>query len=242
MQGNAIESINVEGQERSGTKWAHIQFEDPQQAAAVRDKLDNYVLAGRMLTAKPAGLHNATQSNMMEAKLNMFWHTGVSTGVGFVHFAVAEAANDAIIHIHERPLSGRQLKVKAAPELKLAKQETVKLELGADGTYSGRVEGGKTGLALRFPVRISDLPPDADEITLRDHFQAFGNVASVSMIRKESPPAADEEDFMEVITKLITLAPAQPGRFSIVSQVSAPPCTDTSFHVLLLNVFNANMP
>ena len=183
VQGNAIESISVEGQERSGTKWAHIQLEDPQQAVAVKDKLDKYVLAGKMLTAKPAGLHNATQSNMMEAKLNMFWHTGVSLGVGFVHFAVA------------------------------------------DGTYSGRVVGGKTGLALRFPVRISDLPPDADEITLRDHFQAFGNVASVSMMRKESPSAADDGDFALTLQMLLSMAPETPGCFSIVSQVSTTPCS-----------------
>ena len=220
LQDSAIESISVEGQERSNTKWAHVQLEEPHQAAAVVDKLHDYVLAGKALVVKPAGLHNATQSNMMEAKLNIFWHTGVSTGVGFVQFAVAEAANDAIIHNGEHPLRGQALQVKAAPELRIAKQEVIKLQVAADGTYTGRAEEDKPGLALRFPVRISGLPKDADEITLRDHFQSFGNVAGVSMCRKDAPFTEDEEDFAVTSMKLLSMAPEQPGRFLPVSQVS----------------------
>lgn len=221
LQGTAIQSISVEGQERSKNKWAHIQLEEPSQAAAVEAKLNDYVLNGKVLTAKPAGMHNVTQSNMMEARLNMFWHTGVSTGTGFVQFANAEAANDAIVYNAGHPLHGQVLQVKAAPDLQLAKQDKVKLEVAADGTYNGRVEGGRTGLALRFPVRITGLPKDADEITLRDHFQGFGNVASVSMCRKAAPASESDDDDNVMQIKLMSCAPQQSGRFAIVSQVSA---------------------
>lgn len=202
------------------------------------DKLNGYVLAGKALAAQPAGLHSGTQSNMMEAKLNMFWHTGVSTGVGLVQFAVAEAANDAIIHIGEHPLNGHALKVKAAPELRIGKQAVIKLQLAADGTYSGRAEEDKPGLALRFPVRITGLPLGADEITLRDHFQSFGNIASVSMCRKDAPSTKSEEDDLAFdSTLLMSLAPKQPGRFLPVSKVCSHPLT---MHYLTRNMFHYN--
>ena len=76
---------------------------------------------------------------MMDAKLAMFWHTAPSTGIGFVQFATAQAANDAILHNHEHKLRGQLLEVKAAPELQLAKQEKVKLEVAADGTFTGKL-------------------------------------------------------------------------------------------------------
>ena len=209
----------MEGHPQSTNKWAHVQFAQPEHAAAVQDILHGYTWAGGMLTAKAAGMHNPNQSNVMDAKLMLIWNTGKSTGVAFVQFATAQSANDAISHISDRPLNGHVLQVKAAPKLKVNKQAEIQLELDGEGRYTGKVVGNITGRApaLRFPVRISKLPLNADEILLREHFQGFGNIAVVNVDRKE---VSNEDDGI-VTGTLMSLIPKELG-FQPQTTISLP--------------------
>ena len=198
----------MEGHPHSSNKWAHVQFEQPEHAAAVQEKLDSYTLAGRSLTAKPAGTHNPNQSNMMDAKLVLFWNTGVSTGVGYVQFATAQSANDAISHTAERPLNGQVLKVKAKPKFKMNKQSELEMELDAEKRYTGKIVGEAQGKAARFQVIVTDLPLSVDEVMLREHFQGFGNVASVNIGRKEDTSKPDDDEAeQQAIATLRSLIP-----------------------------------
>jgi hypothetical protein len=164
------------------------------------------MIAGRMLKAKPAGTHNPNQSNMMDAKLVLFWNTGVSTGVGYVQFATAQSANDAISHTAERSLNGQVLKVKAKPKFKMNKQQELEMELDAEGRYTGKIVGEAEGKAARFQVIVTDLPLSVDEVVLREHFQGFGNVANINISRKESASKPDDEE-AEQQAKLRSLMP-----------------------------------
>ena len=211
----------MEGHPHSSDKWAHVQFEQPEDAAAVQEKLDSYMLAGRTLTAKPAGTHNPNQSNMMDAKLVLFWNTGVSTGVGYVQFATAQSANDAIGHTAERPLNGQVLKVKAKPKFKMNKQEELEMQLDAEGRYTGKIVGEAEGKAARFQVIVTDLPLSVDEVVLREHFQGFGNVANVNISRKESPSEPDDEANQTALAKLESLMPNLTG-FLVQTALSIP--------------------
>lgn len=213
----------MEGHLQSSTKWAHVQFAKPEHAAAAQDKLHNHIIDGKPLTAQPAGLHNPNQSNMVDAKLMILWNTGLSTGVGYVQFATSESANDAISYIAERPLDGKVLQVKAAPKLIMKKQAEIQLEVNADGRYTGKIVGDSAqskAPALQFPVRITKLPPHVDEVLLREHFQGFGNVARIYIIRKDATFKDDEDEAVRQAT-LISLVPSAHG-FPIQTQLSIP--------------------
>lgn len=173
-------------------KSATVHFSNPQHAAAVQQKLQGHQLQHahqqpRIVTASAAGISNATQSNTVEAKLQLWWSTGESTGAGTVQFATHTAANSALAYIRDVPLDGQQLQLSANPELKLNKRR-VQLQLDGNGRYTGRpVHGASSrGLPLRFPVAVGKLPPNVDEIVLTKHFQTFGSVASAYIVRKDA--------------------------------------------------------
>ena len=171
---------------------AIVHFSRPQHAAAVQQKLQGHRLQHahqppRIVTASAAGISNATQSNTVEAKLQLWWSTGESTGAGTVQFATHTAANAALTYIRDVPLDGQQLQLSADPELKLNKRR-VQLQLDSNGRYTGRLahDASSRGLPLRFPVAISKLPPNVDDIVLTRHFQTFGSVASAYIVRKDA--------------------------------------------------------
>lgn len=228
MQGQ-IDSITVEGHPQSSHKWAHIQFAQPEHAAAAEDLLHNHILEGKALVAKPAGLHNPNQSNMMDAKLMVLWNTGVSTGTAYVQFATAQSANDAISFTADHPLNGQVLPVKAAPTLEgrparagTAAQPKVELELDGEGRFTGKIVGTVPNKppVMRYQVKVTELPPQVDEITLREHFQFFGNVASVNVARKEATFQDDEDDALRVCV-LKSLVPDSLS-FPVQTQLSLP--------------------
>jgi len=132
----------------------------------------------------------------------------VSTGVGYVQFATAQSANDAISHTAERPLNGQVLKVKAKPKFKMNKQSELEMELDAEKRYTGKIVGEAQGKAARFQVIVTDLPLSVDEVMLREHFQGFGNVASVNIGRKEDTSKPDDEEAeQQAIATLRSLIP-----------------------------------
>ena len=221
MQGQ-IDSVSVEGSFRSQHSWAHGQVAQTQHAAMALDLLHNHILEGQALTARPAGLHNSNQSNMMDAKLMVLWNTGVSTGTAYVQFATAQSANDAISHTGDHPLNGQVLDVRAAPKLKIKDQPEIELQLDAEGRFTREVVGGTAGkhTVIRFQVRVTKLPLSVDEMTLREHFQGFGNVASVNVARKDATFRDDEED-AERVAKLISFVPSA-NEFPVQTQVSLP--------------------
>lgn len=190
-----------------------IHFSQPEHAASVQEQLQGHFLQGpnlhpQMVTATPAGLDNASQSRTVDASLHMWWSTGMSTGQGAVQFATAQAANDALDYIQDAPLNSQQLQVAADPELKLNKHR-VQLELDSNGRYTGRTAAGvfSRGLPLRFPVKVTGLPSEVDEITLEKHFQTFGNVASAFVTRADADLTCDEDDAVRIAT-LNTLVPS----------------------------------
>ena len=225
----------MEGHAQSSHKWAHIQFAHPEHAAAAQAQLHNYILEGRTLVAKPAGLHNPNQSNMMDAKLMVLWNTGVSTGTAYVKFATAESANDAISFSGDHPLNGQVLAVKAAPVLEgkaakvgsaAQKQPPLELQLDAEGRYTGQLVGTVQGKApvIQYQVKVTKLPPQVDEIMLRQHFQFFGNVAGVNVARKDATFQDDQDDALRS-SLLMSLVPQSfevPFDFPVQTQISIP--------------------
>ena len=221
----------MEGHPQSSHKWAHIQFAQPEHAAAAQGLLHNYILEGRSLVAKPAGLHNSNQSNMMNAKLMVLWNTGVSTGTAYVKFATAESANDAITFSGDHPLNGQVLAVKAAPRFErrepragstAQREPQLELELDAEGRYTGQLVGAVQGKApvIQFQVKVTELPPQVDEIMLQGHFQFFGNVAGVNVVRKDAAFQEDEDDALRA-SLLMSRVP-ESFEFPVQSQISIP--------------------
>ena len=145
---------------------------------------------------------------MMDAKLMLLWNSGDSTGTAYVQFATAESANDAISHTGDHPLNGQVLDVKAAPTFERKGQAKLELDLDSEGRYTGKVKGSFTGKhpVVRYQVRVRKLPPAVDEILLREHFQGFGNVASVDVARQDAAFQEDDDTAMRVM-ELKSLVP-----------------------------------
>ena len=159
---------------------------------------------------------------MMDAKLMLLWNTGDSTGTAYVQFATAESANDAISHTGDHPLNGQVLDVKAAPTFERKGQAKLELDLDSEGRYTGKVKGSFTGKhpVVRYQVRVRKLPPAVDEILLREHFQGFGNVASVNVARQDAAFQEDDDTAMRVM-ELKSLVPDN-NHFPVQTMLSLP--------------------